>query len=429
MSTNAVVIGLGSNLLDRLANLRHALAELKKIRGVCVQNVSPIYESTAQVPENAPSGWNKDFLNAAVLIHCESLHPNQLLFELKKIEKILGRFSSHVWAPRPIDLDILYWDNVILKDQGADLALTIPHPQLTQRPFALLPLLDVHPSAKVDRPAWASGYHSLIPFQTKRSLTYFWPKLVGVLNVTTDSFSDGAENLNLEKIDSLLKAKVDVIDVGAVSTRPGAKSVSPQDEWQNLKLALDILKTKTKYKFQISIDSFSPEVVEKCLQQYQIDYLNDVTGLNSSAMQKLALESGKKVFVMHSLSVPSKENEFISETVNPVETLSGWWHEKKLQLLNAGLSEEQLIFDPGIGFGKTKQQNLHILRNLQQFQSIQEPILIGHSRKSYQTIFSNREASARDLETALVTSQLNLAYAQFLRIHDLPTQQVAMSFR
>ncbi len=214
MSTDAVVIGLGSNLLDRLTNLRQALAELKKIRGVCVQNVSPIYESTAQVPENAPAGWNQDFLNAAVLIHCESLNPHQLLFELKKIEKTLGRASSQVWAPRPIDLDILYWDNVILPDRhNAELPLTIPHPQLIHRPFALLPLLDVHPLAKVDKPAWASGYSSLIPFQTKRSLTYFWPKLVGVVNVTTDSFSDGAENLNLAKIDSLLKAKVDVIDV------------------------------------------------------------------------------------------------------------------------------------------------------------------------------------------------------------------------
>lgn len=429
MSTDTVVIGVGSNLLSPLTNLRNALAELKMLSRVRVQDVSPIYESTALLPENAPNEWNQNFLNAAILIHCENYKPKQLLFDLKQIETKLGRSTANVWAPRRIDLDILYWDGVVISDRELDLQLTIPHSQLSHRPFALLPLLDVMPKAKVFRPSWASGYHSRMPFETKRSLRYFWPKLVGVVNVTTDSFSDGAEDLNLKKIDSLIEAKVDVIDIGAVSTRPGAENVNLQDEWLNIKLALDLLKTKSGHEFEVSIDSTRPEVFEKCLEQYHIDYINDVTGLKNTRMQNLARDSGKKVFVMHSLSVPPKANEFIAEEIDPLITLTAWWQMKKLELLNAGLTESQLIFDPGIGFGKTKQQNMYILKNLQGLQAIQEPIFIGHSRKSYQTIYSSRAAPARDLETALMTSQLNLAYAQFLRIHDLATQRVALSFK
>ncbi len=429
MSTDSVVIGVGSNLLSPLVNLRNALAALKALSGIRVQNVSPIYESTALVPENSPNDWKQNFLNAAILIYCENYQPKQLLFALKQIEKKMGRNSAQVWAPRQIDLDILYWDGVEINDHEAGLQLTIPHAQLSHRPFALLPLLDVFPTAKVFRPAWASGYHAHVPFETKHSLRYFWPKLVGVINVTTDSFSDGAEDLNLQKIDSFLAAKVDVIDIGAVSTRPKAGTVDPQGEWRNLKLALDLLKTKSGYDFEVSIDSSRPEIVDKCLQYYNIDYINDVTGLTNTAMQNLARESGKKVIVMHSLSVPPLANEFIAEEIDPLITLSAWWQQKKVELVNAGLTEAQLIFDPGIGFGKTKQQNLYILKNLQKLQAIQQPIFIGHSRKSYQTIYSHREAAARDLETALMTSQLNLAYCQFLRIHDLPTQQIALSFQ
>ena len=431
MSTDAVVIGLGSNLKNKIANLRLALKYIKNIAGVKVSKVSAIYESSAQVPEYATVKWNLDFLNAAVLVQLtDGSKPDLLLSELKNIEKKMGRVSTEVWEPRIIDLDILFWEGVSLNNTD----LKIPHPRLLERPFALLPLLDVYPEVKLaDLPTWANAWVDSIPFNTQKSSQFFWPQLVGVVNLTVDSFSDGNENLNLSKIDSLLKNGVDVIELGAESTRPGANPDAPETEWQNLKLAFDFLNDlqikNSNPELKISIDSCKPAVIEKCLEHFQIDFINDVTGFRDLEMKHLLKISGKKAIVMHSLSVPPKQNEFIPADVSPADSLLSWWKLKKAELLAFGINQEQLIFDPGIGFGKTKQQNLFLLKNLQIFYPILEDILIGHSRKSYQCLYSDRPAESRDLETALVTADLNLAYTQYMRLHDLETQKIALRFK
>ncbi len=426
MSTDAVVIGLGSNLNQPIKNLRQALSHLKKISGVHVENVSAIYESSAQLPAHGSESWNLNFLNAAVLLKVsQQIKPFDLLKALKSIEKKMGRVSQETWAPRDIDLDILYWENLNLNE--AD--LKIPHKQLQSRPFALLPLLDIYPTAKIVKPRWAESWIGDKPFQTCKSAKHFWPKIVGIVNLTTDSFSDGSEKLNYNKINSLISSGVDILDLGAQSTRPGAVPVDSDLEWQRLKTALELISAAKNSDIQISIDSYKPEVLTKCLEFFEIDYINDVSGFQHAEMKQLLKSSGKKAFVMHSLSVPAKTNEFLSEEVSPVQLLTTWWSQKKMELLESGVRSEQLIFDPGIGFGKTKEQNLFILKNLNLFSSVTEELLIGHSRKSYQSLFTHREAANRDLETALITADLNLSYAQYLRVHDIETQKIALRYR
>ena len=430
MSANAVVIGLGSNLKNKVANLRLALSHIKKIPGIKVKSISAIYESSAQVPQKSLSEWNLDFLNAAVLVEVsDSVSPDQLLQNLKKIEKAMGRTTAEVWAPRIIDLDILYWEGINLNESH----LKIPHVRLLDRPFALLPMLDIYPDAKIVKPSWAQGWISSKPFETCKSEKYFWPKLVGIVNVTTDSFSDGSEKLNFDKINQLMISGADIIELGAESTRPGAKPVSVETEWYNLKSALDYLsslpKSDLKSEIEIGIDSYKPSVIAKCLEYFKVDYINDVTGFHDSEMKHLLKISGRKGIVMHSLSVPPNPNELLTDDQNPVDLLSKWWQFKKLELLAFGINENQLIFDPGIGFGKTKQQNLFLLKNLDMFHTIQDDIFIGHSRKSYQSLYSNRLAESRDLETALMTADLNLAYVQYLRLHDLETQKIGLRFK
>ena len=137
MQSHRVALGLGSNLEKPLAYLREALNQIKKIADLKVLNVSSIYESDAQLPENAPNGWNQKYLNAVVL--CEvaaSFKPLELLYSLKKIEIKMGRIQSETWAPRIIDIDILVWENLEIKLDEIEL----PHPRLLERPFALLPV-------------------------------------------------------------------------------------------------------------------------------------------------------------------------------------------------------------------------------------------------------------------------------------------------
>ena len=428
MSANVVVIGLGSNLDSPVMHLRRALAEIKKISGVRVLEASSIFESEAQLPENAPTTWNKKFLNAALLIQVENRNPLQLLTALKRIEALMGRKSSETWAPRKIDLDILYWDNLNLNEPS----LKIPHPQLCVRPFALLPLLQIFPEAVIEKPDWAHEWVVTKPFNTVKSKTYFWPQMIGIINLTEDSFSDGGQFLNEDKMylqfQKLIANKVDILDLGAQSTRPQALEVDAATETKPLRVALKLLDS-IRGRYEISIDSNKPEVIEACMENFDFSFINDVMGLRNEKMRNLALISKKKVFVMHSLSVPPKLDENISEQLSPIVALESWWAEKKNELFQLGLTHDQLIFDPGIGFGKTKQQNLFILKNLQLLHSIQEDILIGHSRKSYQTLFSARDAASRDLETALTTGGLNMAYTQYLRVHDVQTQTVALRWK
>src|SRR5688500_13705913 len=134
-----IILGLGSNVGDRLNNLRSAYSELKKINGLTIKLVSPVYTSDALLPNNAPADWHKPHLNCA--IRCETkLQPFNLLRLLKDIENKLGRSADKKkWAPRIIDIAILVWDDLISQ---TDL-LSIPHTGLLESPFALWPTADV----------------------------------------------------------------------------------------------------------------------------------------------------------------------------------------------------------------------------------------------------------------------------------------------
>lgn len=430
MRNQLVALGLGSNLDFPIEFLRKALQEIKKIEFLRVIKVASIYESDAQLPEKAPADWNLQFLNSVVICEVPStLQPLELLYSLKNIELHMGRLTSERWAPRTIDIDILYWENVNFTH--ADLA--IPHPRLTERPFALLPLLEVWPEVQIHKPSWAENWISEKPFNTVKSSKYFWPRFVAVMNITPDSFSDGgmlleAENL-LKHAEKQLQAGAEILDVGAESTRPQAHLVSAEVEFKNLKWAFEQLRSlKKKYKFKFSLDCRHPEVVRQVLEQNHIDFLNDVSGLNSKEMQKLLKSSQCDAFVMHSLTIPPSKEDVLPMTEDPFQHLINWWKKKKLQLKEAGVTSEHLVFDPGIGFGKSAEHNIFILKNLQNFSEIHEDIMVGHSRKSYQALFSDQEAAKRDLETALVTRELNQAYTQYLRVHDVSSQKSALRY-
>lgn len=131
-----VFIGLGSNRGDRLKNMRRAVAAISGFAEDMI--CSSVYESPALLPQDAPKEWDEPFLNAVIAAGV-SLQPMELLKELKRIEQELGRKKEAHWAPREIDLDILAYGNRVTQEDG----LTIPHPQMVQRDFVLLPLAEV----------------------------------------------------------------------------------------------------------------------------------------------------------------------------------------------------------------------------------------------------------------------------------------------
>jgi 2-amino-4-hydroxy-6-hydroxymethyldihydropteridine diphosphokinase len=167
-----VILGLGSNLGSRETYLKQAVDALKTQGLLKDMALSWLYESDAQLPDHAPAEWNKTFYNMAVRGDTR-LSPPELLKAIKQIEAGLGRIKKEVWGPREIDIDILAYATRIYHDPN----LTIPHPHLATRPFALLPLIEVSPEwmfparnddEKIAAKEVASAFPSPLPFNTKR---------------------------------------------------------------------------------------------------------------------------------------------------------------------------------------------------------------------------------------------------------------------
>ncbi len=434
-----LILGLGTNLGDGLSNLRSALRLLQKSSTMTPLQISPIYTSAALLPAYAPMAWNRPYLNIAVA--CDTkLSPFDALSQIKQIEKQLGREENQRWAPRVIDVDILAWDDLII-DQ-AD--LKIPHAELLTRPFALWPLLDVwpnwtHPGVELSSllHSWGSRFTgeqaALGTQQIAQRLN--GSALVGILNITADSFSDGGQFISIPnataQAEKLVREGAEVLDIGAESTRPGASAVFPVDEWRQLAPVLTAIKERWKqwpFKPKLSVDTRHPWVAARALE-HGIDWINDVSGFADEKMRRLAAEYAVKCVLMHNLGIPVQKNRVLATHLPICEQILTWAELRFNQLLDAGVAPEQLIFDIGIGFGKTAQQSQFLLQNMKRFRPLNCPLLVGHSRKSFLDLMTDKPFAERDFETAMISYQLALQGVEYLRVHNvgLNRQAVAMA--
>ena len=204
--------------------------------------------------------------------------------------------------------------------------------------------------------------------------------LLGILNLTPDSFFDGGKfdttAKALKQASLMREAGVDIIDVGGESTRPGGVSIGASEE---LKRVLPVVKKLKEKGFQISLDSRKPEVVTKCLPY--IDWINDVSGLENPEMRKLVASSKKKVILMHSLDLPVNPANTM-KTKNVVGDLKKFFQQRIRECEKSRIKKSQIILDVGIGFGKTLAQNLELLARIGEFEKL-APVCLAASRKSF----------------------------------------------
>lgn len=394
-----VFLGIGSNLKPRKTNISQALESLSKI--CSIEKVSPVYETAALLLQEAPSEWNQAFLNLVIQIEFSG-DPLSLLNHLKAIEKKLGRKDRKKWSPRSIDLDIL-----LCEDQQLSLPeLKVPHPEMEKRAFVLDPLKDLLPS-----------------FITKaRKHKNHAPLWMAIINLTPDSFSDGGlftdQKIFVNTLLNYEKTGINIIDLGAESTRPGATSLSADEELTRLKPFLKQffrLYEKKKIKPLMSVDTRHIKTADFCLN-LGVDIINDVSGLNSPDMISLLKDSKSAYVLTHSLDVPVKPKNVLNG--DPLPVLHNWL-EKKLEIFEKNnISLDRIFFDPGIGFGKTELQSLRILKNLKSFEDCPVRLLISHSRKSFMKHFSPQDAELRDLETLGISLQLIHQGVDVLRVHN-----------
>ncbi|EKE01560.1 MAG: Folate synthesis bifunctional protein [uncultured bacterium] len=431
-----IILGVGCNIGDRLLNLRDALMHIRAINGLTVHQVSPVYESDALLPDNAPQNWDNTYLNVALAISTE-LNPEQLIAKIKAIEEKMGRLEHLRWSPRVIDIDILAWHEECYHSN----ALNIPHYELLDRPFALWPLADIAPDWKYCEPnkpetgkttkelikKFGSRFNGEAPLHTKQIPHRIdTPMMMGVLNITTDSFSDGGKFIDLEaalaQAENLFNAGADIIDIGAESTRPiSATTITPEEEWRRLQPILDTWQSlwlNKNFRPKLSIDTHKPETADKLLS-YKIDFFNDVTGLVNPKMLEIVKESNAKIIFMHNLGIPANPEKVFAPDVDVVSAVYQWGEQQLEKLIKLGVDKERLIFDVGIGFGKTAHQSFALIKNISQFHKLGVPLLVGHSRKSFFNQFTNKPFAERDIETAGISEFLATQKVDYLRVHNV----------
>ena len=428
-----VILGLGSNLGNRAVHLRRAITRLSRGGGAVLRGVklSRIYESPALMPQDAPLAWDLPYLNCA-LSGETTLEPQALLRKVQSIERSLGRRDHDRWAPRVIDIDILWWDGRDVRSEG----LTVPHPEILKRTFVLEPMRDLVPNAVVmgetiekhtrgAKPQKHPTVHSPLA-----DLEVSHPTLMGILNVTPDSFSDGGRfvepEIALEHANRLVEDGAGIIDVGAESTRPDGAPVDPETEWARVEPVLRGLKEMQQCRprlgsgspFQISLDSRNPSTVRSALS-IGVDMLNDVSGFCRPDMLELAAQTEIPLVFMHSLSVPVTRGESVSVDLDAVEFLVAWARQRLAVFDRLGIARHRLVFDPGIGFGKTADQSWRILEHVERFHDLEVPVLVGHSRKSFLESGPDKPSGRRDEETLSVSEGLAARGVDILRVHDM----------
>ena len=407
-------LGLGSNVGDRRTNLAQAL-ELLEQRALRVERVSPVVESPALLPDGAPPEWNRPFLNLAVA--CESEASPQTLREWsKEIELRLGRKPGPRWSPRPVDIDILLWGD----EQWLDESLTIPHPGLRERNFVLTPMVALEPRLV---PPGANGEHLL---ECSRRLADPLPLWMGIVNVTPDSFSDGGRFTAWPAIErhvrAMIESGVHIIDVGGESTRPGARPLEHDEEWARVGPVLEQLlesRAGTALGPFISIDTYHVETARRALE-LGVDMVNDVSGLGTPGMMELASEYRADWVAMHQLSLPVDPRLTLPPDQDPFETVKRWLLASLERWDKAGLDLNRIVFDPGIGFGKTADQSWELLRRAGELRRHGLRVMVGHSRKSFFRPLVGDSMQARDRATVDVSLDLCAQGVDIIRVHDVP---------
>lgn len=440
-----IYLGLGSNLGDRLQNLQDAVRQLAP--EVHVSRLSSVCETE-------PWGYTDQprFLNLALAAET-SLEPHALLVHLKKIEANLKRETTFRNGPRTIDLDILFYGNLVLNTPD----LVIPHPRLVERAFVLVPLDEIAPGfvhpvlhKTVHDLAGQTDTSSVSLFQaatldcpqeelnkrTKPAYPLEWGSrtfVMGIINVTPDSFSgDGllsqpdAVRAAVAQACRFVQEGADILDIGGESTRPGSQPVDAEEEMQRI---LPVIRAVRQLGLPVilSVDTYKARVAEAALQA-GADWINDVWALRGDPeLAAVASDHHAPIILMHNRSKPNDaalDRRLGGRYVGAqYKDLLGEIKQELLEsvesALSAGVEKGRIILDAGIGFGKTVNQNLDLLNRQDEICSLGYPVLLGPSRKSFIGYTLDAPPDQRLEGTAAAVAVGISRGVDIIRVHDV----------
>lgn len=247
------------------------------------------------------------------------------------------------------------------------------------------------------------------------------PALMAIVNCTPDSFSGDGVGV-AEAIARAAHAANDgasIIDIGAESTRPGATPLTADAEWARLEpLLVGMRNAPWRQQVRLSIDTRHAFTAAKALA-HGVDIINDVSGLRDAAMMRGLAAANCDVVVMHALDIPADPANILPADCDVVETILAWKRTISARAEEAGIAPERLIFDAGIGFGKSAAQSLALIMGAGHLKQSGGRWLFGHSRKSFLTLFTDAPAPARDELTLAFSAMLTGAGVDYLRVHNV----------
>lgn len=252
------------------------------------------------------------------------------------------------------------------------------------------------------------------------------PLVMGILNITPDSFSDGGMYLDfntaLKRAEKMIEEGVDIIDIGGESTRPGSDPVSADEELKRITPIIEAIKKISD--IAISIDTYKPEVMREVIDM-DVAMINDIFALQKPNAIDMIKKSNVGVCLMHMQGTP-KTMQLNPSYKNVVNEVKSFLEERANLLTNEGVDKSRVILDPGFGFGKTFEHNIELLQNIESFQSLNLPILVGLSRKSFIRKILNGDHDDH-LSGSISAAVLSAVKgAKILRVHDVKETQSAL---
>lgn len=250
---------------------------------------------------------------------------------------------------------------------------------------------------------------------------------MGILNVTPDSFSDGGRFVSdeafLSQADAMVAAGVDIIDIGGESTRPFSEPVSADDELRRILPAIRAV--RSRHAVPISVDT-AKAVVARAALEAGADMVNDVTALRfDPEMASVVRDHQAPLVLMHMLGTP-RDMQLDPRYDDVMESLIDFFSERIAWAEKSGISRDTVVIDPGIGFGKTVEHNLSILKRLSELRVLGCPILVGHSRKAFIGKVLGIDVHERDVATAVLSGILASGCASIVRVHDVEASMQAV---
>ena len=419
-----IYISAGSNQGNRGEYLRMAAQLLAPAVKILRTSVLYLTEPWGYKPQ--PSFYN-------LVWEAETdLDPDSLLKHFKEIEKRIGRVKTLRYGPRVIDLDILLYDDRVIQSQN----LTIPHAMMRERRFVLQPLCDLIPMEPdpVTKKTWFELLQACPEGGVEKldeTLNYEQPLInwglrtytMGIVNLTPDSFSgDGLMNGQnpvtgaLRRCEAFLENGADILDFGAESTRPGFEEISGKTEIMRLIPVLKEVRRRFP-KALLSADSRKADVIKAALD-CGIDWINNTGDSKDERFDSLCAESGKVTVLMRSEPLRKTAEEVLTAE-KILERVRSQLLDRVTRVQKFGMKQENIVLDPGIGFGSSPSFDLEIVRQIRQISHLGYPVLLGASRKSFLGRYLRRPVEERQAGTAAVICYAILNGCDVIRVHDV----------